>query len=216
MSRGLILTIMSFSRRPPAAIRPARRLISLLAVAAVLSGCVSGGSGGPEPAAHQPTELGRGTVAGIPWVLTVSSRHEGNLCMTVSDRPGSTAGPGDGVFAETGCGFGPPDERFAAPVDEAKAGDTRLLWGPAPDGAVRVRIDTFSLQAQTPTDPREASLPGCPASDPAHLWVDITDRLPAWTQPGGWFITHASGAGCGYSDAVFYDAQGRVVPEHRW
>lgn len=189
--------------------------MTLLAAVAVLSGCLFGGSSGPEPASRQPTELGRGTVGGLPWVLTVSSSSEGNLCMAVNDQLVGTAEPGD-VFVEAGCGFGPPDEHLSAPVDEAKAGDTRLLWGPAPKDAVRVRLDSFSVDSQPAPDPNALSLPGCASSVPAQLWVDITGRLPAWTQPGGWFITHTSSAGCGYSDAVFYDSQGRVVPDHRW
>jgi hypothetical protein len=152
----------------------------------------------------------------MPWILTVFSSHEGRLCMAVNDQPGSTATPGGNGFTEAGCGFGPPDERLSAPVDNATAGDTRLLWGPAPEGAVRVRLDTLSLEPQSATEPNAASGPDCTASSPAHLWVDITDRLPPWTQPGGWFVTHTSSAGCGYLDAVFYDSLGRVVPDHRW
>jgi hypothetical protein len=190
--------------------------MGLLAVAVVLCGCTFDRSGGPQPSSHQPSVLGQGTVDGRPWVLTVFSNPEGNLCMAVSDQLGSTAGPGDGAFAEGGCGFGPPDSHLAAPVDAAVAGSTRLLWGPAPVGAVRVRLDAYSLESQPAPDPLAATIPGCPASAPAQLWVDITHRLPAWTQPGGWFVTSASSAGCGYLDAVFFDAQGRVVPDHRW
>lgn len=188
----------------------------LLTMAVVLCGCTFGRSGGPQPSSHQPSVLAQGTVDGRPWVLTVFSNPEGNLCMAVSDQLGSTAGPGDGAFAEGGCGFGPPDSQLAAPIDAAVAGSTRLLWGPAPVGAVRVRLDAYSLESQPAPDPLAANIPGCPASAPAQLWVDITHRLPAWTQPGGWFVTSASSAGCGYTDAVFFDAQGRVVPDHRW
>jgi len=188
----------------------------LLAVAGLLSGCLFGRANGPEPSGHQPTELGHGTVDGMPWVLTVFSSPEGDLCMAINDHAGSTAGPDDGAFAEGGCGFGPPGKRLSAPTDEAEAGGGRLIYGPAPEGAVRVRLDSVSLAPQSPVDPRAAYIPGCASSVPAQLWVDITERLPAWTQPGGWFLIHASSAGCGYADAVFYDAQGRVVPDHRW
>jgi hypothetical protein len=206
---------MKTTRRPSGAARLAG-LCVMLAVAGMLCGCGFGADSGPQPSSHQPTVLGQGTVDGRPWVLTVFSSPEGNLCMAVNDQLGSTAGPGDGAFAEGGCGFGPPDSHLSAPIDGAVAGGTRLLWGPAPQGAVRARLDAFSLESQSPSDPRAAINPGCPASAPAQLWVDITDRLPAWTQPGGWFLTHVSSAGCGYTDAVFYDAQGRVVPDHRW
>lgn len=207
---------MTIDRRQLGAGQLARRCLTLLAVAGLLAGCVFGRPRALEPAGHQPTVLGHGTAGGVPWVLTVSSSTEGDLCMAVSDQLGSTAGPGDGVFAEEGCGFGPPDERLRAPIDDAEAGGARLIWGPAPKGAVRVRLDSVSLAPQSPDDPRAAYLPGCASSVPAQLWVDITERLPAWTQPGSWFVTQASGGGCGYSDAVFYDAQGRVVPDHRW
>jgi hypothetical protein len=192
--------------------RTARWFIAA-ALAIALSGCSSNGRG-PEPASHKSELLGAGRVNGHPWRLTVFSSPEGNLCMAVNDQLDPSE-HGD-VFMEGGCGFGPTDDRMASPTDSAEAGNDQLLWGPAPQGAVRVRIDTYSIEAQPASDASAANVPGCRASNPAHLWAPIAHRLPAWTKPGGWFITHAALNGCGYMDAVFYDRNGHVIPEPRW
>jgi hypothetical protein len=46
----------------------------------------------------------------------------------------------------------------------------------------------------------------------------VSHRLPAWTQPGGWFVAHASdvGCGCGYGPAAFFDRNGHRMPDHHW
>lgn len=191
-------------------------MVSLVAVLASCVGGRDGSSAGPQIRSHGPQLLGEGSAAGFPWRLTVFSSPDGNLCMGVNDHVDASASPE--TLAETGCGFGPPSDRDNSPVDSASAGDVQLLWGPAPPGAVRVRLDTYSLPDQAPTDSSAAAGPGCKPSKPAHLFVSITHRLPAWTTPGGWFITHATVTAdqCGYADAVFFDREGKPVAERNW
>jgi hypothetical protein len=193
--------------------RAAPRLGAVALLVMALPGC-SRGEHGPEPASHNSEVLGNGIAAGHPWRLTVFSNPEGQLCMAVNDQL-EPARKHDSLM-EAGCGFGPPDHRLASPTDAADVGTEQLVWGPSPVGAVRVRIDSFTLKAQLATNSSAANIPGCRAETPAHLWVTITHRLPAWAKPGGWFITHAARNGCGYLDAVFYDRNDHVVEETRW
>lgn len=145
--------------------------------------------------------------------------------MAINDQlPASSSGDD---FLAGGCGFGPFDDRMSSPTDSADAAGVELVWGPAPERAVRVRIDTYSLKAQqargSALNAQHAdhsapvNVPGCRASTPAHLWVAVTHRLPRWTTPGGWFITQVSRSnGCGYDGAVFYDRNVHIVAERRW
>jgi hypothetical protein len=200
------------------------RWLAVRAVAATMAGvtavaaCTSNASEPPTqlvPASHKSVVLGRGVVGGKHWALTVSSSGEGNLCMGVNDQLPLRVQQHDDVFAEDGCGFGPPSYFMSGPFDEAIAGGYRLMWGPVPAGAVRVRLDTYRQKAQ-PSRGHALSDPGCKPSAPARLWVPVTHRLPAWAEPGGWFITHTGVSGCGYSDATFYDSHGHQITEHWW
>jgi hypothetical protein len=195
------------------------RTTGLALVALVVAGCTSRGSGPPThlvPVSHKPEVLARGVVAGKSWVLTAFSSGDGNLCMGINDQLPLRVQRTRDVFVEAGCGFGPFSDRDSGPFDEAQAGGHLLMWGPAPAGAVRVRLDTYARREKASTDSSAVSVPGCHASIPAHLWVRITHRLPGWAEPGGWFITHTDADGCGYLDATFYDRNGREIAEHWW
>jgi hypothetical protein len=199
-----------------------RRMLGAVAAAAmstsVLIACSSGADRTSDlvPADHKAQVLARGSVGGKPWVLTVSSSGNGNLCMAINDSLSERYLHTHDAFAEAGCGFGPPDERMSAPFDETTAGGNRLMWGPAPATAVRVRLDTYREAARPASDPNALSTPGCAPSSPAHLWVTVDHALPKWAERGGWFVTHADADGCGYLDATFFDRHNHKIAEHYW
>ena len=183
----------------------------LVGLVAAVPACSSSSSGAPEPRNHSSTLLGSGVINGMRYRLTVFSTPEGNLCMGLNDGASSTS-----TFTESGCGFAQPnDGAMASPIDTAQAGDVTAYWGPAPLGAVRVRLES-SPSAAIASDGTSVAVPACSTETPSTFELPITHTLPSWTKPGGWFITQARERGCGYSDAHFFDAAGREVPEPHW
>lgn len=198
--------------------------VIVLCTAPLTAGCTSTSrlANGPEPRSHAHTVLARGVVHGSRWVLTAFSNPEGNLCMGLNDGLSIGQARRANVFAEAGCGFGPPDARMSSEIDSASAaGAGTLYFGPAPERAVRARLDSFAASGGGASHPRagaasSAPAPSCQQSSPRHVWVAITHRLPRWTKPGGWFIVHTGSTGCGYAGAAFFDARGHRLADHDW
>jgi hypothetical protein len=180
-----------------------------------------------EPRSHKSVVLASGTANGQPWELTVGSEDH-TLCMQVDDPLNPNPQPdASGMihdFMGGGCGFGPSGSDHggdccATPTMSSSSDKVTMVFGPAPQNAVRVRIDSFSVDSQPPGPDGSSGYDGCRLSNPPHLWVNVTHRLPGWAKRGGWFLTEApapSAGQCGYLDAVFYDRNGDVVHEPKW